>query len=365
MAIVTISRGTYTGGIAVAEGLAAALGHPCVSREIVVDAARDSGVPEAELQSTLEEPPHFWEKTPGKIAASLNLVRAALLKRSRGRRPRLPRLRRPPAAERHRARVARADHRRSGVPHQAGDEEEEGIDHRAAADSVKRVDNQLVKWTRFLYGVEWQDPLLYDVVLNLEHMSIESAVKTIVEVTRRDDFEPTADSRKAFDDLLLSSNVWAALTADRRTRSANVRVAADDGVVFVTGLADNDRTLTAVQEVAATVDGVARWRARSASAVPGNGDGMRGDCGARPAGTRRWALIPRPIRGDAVLGGRQDDLTEVDVRARAHVDHRVRVAGVRDGDAVGAVAGEALELELAEDVGCRLPRARRRPRARP
>jgi osmotically-inducible protein OsmY len=255
MAIVTISRGTYTGGIAVAEGLAAALGHPCVSREVVVDAARDYGVPEAELQSTLEEPPHFWEKTPGRIAASLNLVRAALLKRARdgdlvyhGYAGHLLL-----GGIAHVLRVRVIADRESRI---RAAMEDKGMDHRAAADFVKKLDNQLIKWTRFLYGVEWQDPSLYDVVLNLEHMSIESAVKTIAQITRMDDFRPTADSRKAFEDLLLSSNVWAALTIDKRTRSANVRVAADDGVVFVTGLADNERTLTAVQEVAAAVDGV-------------------------------------------------------------------------------------------------------------
>ena len=42
------------------------LGHPCVSREVVIDAARGlRASTRAELQSTLEEPPHFWEKTPG------------------------------------------------------------------------------------------------------------------------------------------------------------------------------------------------------------------------------------------------------------------------------------------------------------
>ena len=81
MAIVAISRGSYTGGIAVAERLATELGHPCTSREVVLD-DMDSGVDERELQSTLQDPPRFWEKTPGRIPAHLNLVRAALLRRA-------------------------------------------------------------------------------------------------------------------------------------------------------------------------------------------------------------------------------------------------------------------------------------------
>ena len=64
------------------------------------------------------------------------------------------------------------------------------------------------------------------------------------------------ESRKAFDDLLLSSSVWAALTKDQRTSSANIRVAADAGAVLITGVAANGRVVNAVQEVAAQVDGV-------------------------------------------------------------------------------------------------------------
>jgi osmotically-inducible protein OsmY len=61
----------------------------------------------------------------------------------------------------------------------------------------------------------------------------------------------------AFDDLLLSRIVGSALTGDARTRSANVRVAADGGDVFITGSADNAKALDAIGEVAGTIPGVA------------------------------------------------------------------------------------------------------------
>jgi len=132
------------------------------------------------------------------------------------------------------------------------------MDRREAAAFVKTLDVQLAKWTKFLYGVDWQDPLLYDVVVNLERLGVAGTVNTLIHMTRLDDFRPTDESRKAFDDLLLGSRVWAALSTDPRTRSANVRVAADSQMIFVTGMADNDRVATAVQEVAAGVDGVGR-----------------------------------------------------------------------------------------------------------
>jgi osmotically-inducible protein OsmY len=255
MAIVTISRGSFTGGIAVAEALAAELGHPCVSREVVRDAALKSGIAEDRLQATLEEPPRFWEKTPGKIPSHLNLVRTALLRRARGGDlvyhgyaghllllgvPHVLRVR-VIADDASRIAAAMADKR---------------LDEKQAAEFVRRLDLQLAKWTRFLYGVSWQDPALYDVVLNLEALGVEGAVGTLAGMTRLDEFRPTPETRTALDDLLLAGDVWSALTADERTRSANVRVAAAGGDVYVTGSAGSERVVAAIEPVAASVPGV-------------------------------------------------------------------------------------------------------------
>ncbi len=125
-----------------------------------------------------------------------------------------------------------------------------------AAQFVKTLDGQLMKWTRFLYGVDWQDPSLYDVVLSLDRVSVDGAAETIAAMTELGEFRPTGASHKAFADLLLSSQVWSALTGDARTHSANIRVAADGGEVFITGSADNAKALDAIAEVAGRVAGV-------------------------------------------------------------------------------------------------------------
>ena len=133
---------------------------------------------------------------------------------------------------------------------------DKGLTEKQAVEFVRKLDVQLSKWTKFLYGVSWQDPALYDVVLNTEDLSVEGAVATLAGMTRLDDFRPTPESRRAFDDLLLASEVWSALTVDPRTRSANVRVSADSGAVLVTGSAGGAKVLAAIDEVAAAVPGV-------------------------------------------------------------------------------------------------------------
>ena len=256
MTIVTISRGSFSGGVAVAEAVAERLGVPCISREVVRDAARAAGLEEKALVATLEEPPRFWEKQPGRIPAHLNLVRTELLERADGGdfvyhgyaghlllgsvshvlRVRVI------AADAYRVRTAMDDF---------------GMTEKQATQYVKTVSAQLQKWTRFLYGVDWQDPGLYDVVLRVDRVGVEGAAGTIVAMTDLPQFRPTDESRKALADLLLSSRVWRALTVDLRTRGANVRVAADGGDVVVTGSADGVKVLGAIDEIAAAVPGVA------------------------------------------------------------------------------------------------------------
>jgi two-component system response regulator CpxR len=132
------------------------------------------------------------------------------------------------------------------------------LSEKEATRYVKRLNVQLRKWTEFLYGVDWQDPSLYDAVLRVDRVGVDGTADTIAGMTRLPPFQPTDESRQALADLLLSSTVWSALSGDPRTHSANVRVAADGGDVFVTGSADNVKTVEAIAEVAGHVPGVGR-----------------------------------------------------------------------------------------------------------
>jgi hypothetical protein len=256
MTIVTISRGSFSGGAAVASLVAGRLGVPCISREAVRDAHAAAGAAESP-GATLEEPPRFWQKTPGKLPAHLNHLRARMLEQAPagefvyhgqagqlllGRVAHVLRVR-VDAGEEYRVWAAVADF---------------GLTEVEARKYVKTLDAQLKKWTKFLYGVDWEDPLLYDAVLRVDRVGIEGTACTIVRMTELPQFRPTDESLKAYGDLVLSTRVWEALSDDARTRSANVRVAADGGDVFVTGSADALRAVEAVDAVAAVVPGVNR-----------------------------------------------------------------------------------------------------------
>ena len=255
MAIITISRGTYSGGRTLAECLAQRLGYECVSREVILDAASQYGIPAEKLVAAMEKPPSLWQQLTGERVDYLNYVRAALCERARngnlvyhGHAGHLLL-----AGVSHVIRVrviADMEYRIDAVMRRLNLTRSEAIAY------IKKVDRERVQWTRFLYGVDWHDASLYDVVLNLKQMSIASACEIVVRMTALDDFRPTPESIRAMNGLALSSRVWAALARDPRTAAADVKVSAEDGTVTVSGTTRSWSVVEAVPVVAGQVEGV-------------------------------------------------------------------------------------------------------------
>ncbi len=255
MAIITISRGTFSGGKAVAEALGQKLGYPCISKEVIIDAAEEFKIPEDKLVAAMEGPPKSWLESPQKKMAHLNYVRYALLKRARendlvyhgyaghlllGDISHVLRVRI----------IADMEYRINAAI------EKENLNRNGAISMIKKLDKHGRSWTKFLYGVDWKDPALYDVVINLDRISIKSAVEIIASMTELDDFKPDEESKKALNNQVLSSMVWATLTKDSRTKTSNINVASNDGIVTVSGNTGSGKSLKAIEEVIKGVEGV-------------------------------------------------------------------------------------------------------------
>src|SRR4030042_3484552 len=83
MAIITISRGTFSGGQSLAQCIAEKLGYRCISRKVVVGAAKQYGVPLEKLSKALAEPPAFLERLTTERVHYLAYIRAAIYKEVR------------------------------------------------------------------------------------------------------------------------------------------------------------------------------------------------------------------------------------------------------------------------------------------
>jgi cytidylate kinase len=256
MAIITISRGTLAGGRSVAERLAGTIGCEAVSREDVLsEASRDYGVSEKELSKTLNGAPPFWQQVPGKRLAYVKCVTAAILAHVKdgnlvyhGIAGHLL-LSTIPQVLRVRV-IADMQYRIKAIMDESGLDQEEAVTH------IQRVDRDRGRWARLVYGVEWEDPSLYDLILNLGKVSAESACNTILEMAGQGEFEATPENRKQLDDFSLSCRVWATLAKNPETRSAGIQVNADNGDVVIGGTVNSTKALELVPKIVEGVDGV-------------------------------------------------------------------------------------------------------------
>jgi cytidylate kinase len=256
MAIITVSRGTFSGGKAFGECLGKQLGYPVLSREdVLAEAARTYGISEEEVNSALGDPPPFWQQVPGKRLAYLQCLTAVLLQKAEkgnlvyhgnaghfllGSISHVLRVRV----------IASMEFRIRAAREQLKCGREEAIDY------IEKVDKKRRKWARLLYGVEWDEPSLYDVVLNLDRMSIDNACLSISRMVEQGDFRVTPGSHKAQEDLLLAGAVWIALAKDDRTKATFVKVVADGGRVTIKGNAASGKAVDAIPLVAQQVQGV-------------------------------------------------------------------------------------------------------------
>ncbi len=265
MPIITISRGTMSGGKALAECVAGALGSPCIAREVLVEAASKLGVSEESLREKMERSPGLWERLTTERRTYLLAAQAALADYAaagdvvyHGLAGHLL-LRDVPEVLRVRL-IAPLPVRIKSLMEQRGMTRDE------AERFITEVDQHRARWTRLMYGVDVEDPRLYDLVLNLEKTSINSACAVVVWMARQREFVVTDTARARLADFALACRVRLALAIDAASRGLELSIGAKDGVVTLTGEVPkpdmlthaSERWMGEIRKVAEGVPGVRR-----------------------------------------------------------------------------------------------------------
>jgi cytidylate kinase len=129
-------------------------------------------------------------------------------------------------------------------------------DDRGAAEAeLRRSDAAHASRMNAQFGVTWGDPLLYDLVLNTERVSVDSCVQQILQLAGRPEFQETAESRTTLAGLALSARVRAALKATEPTSNVDVHIESRDGRVLLTGIVVNEKEKAEAERVASLVAG--------------------------------------------------------------------------------------------------------------
>lgn len=136
----------------------------------------------------------------------------------------------------------------------------QGLNRDAATRVVKRRDDERGAFVRFAFGVDWEDPSRYDVVLNMDKLSVDLAVSTVVHMVRSPAIsEGSQEAVRALETLALASRAEAALVAATIEHavapSLSVSVIAP-GRVQVAGQVETDARRVQAEDILRAVKGV-------------------------------------------------------------------------------------------------------------
>lgn len=262
MAIITVSRGSMSGGEALAKALSERLGWPAVSREVVTDAAEKHGVSERLVAEQLTKGPGWFKRYTAERRLYLIAVESALLERAlagsyiyHGYAGHLL-LKGIPGVLKVRL-IAPMEYRVRNVMERKGFSREEGLRY------IQQVDKERAQWTQFLYNVDWGDPSNYDVVFNLLSLPVENIAGMICQAVAAPEFEDSPESRAIFAQAHLAARVKARLAQHEATRGMDLDITAREGVIKVSG------TLVTTAMMHSRLDSIKRDISRVVTSVSG------------------------------------------------------------------------------------------------
>ena len=275
MPIITISRGSMSGGQALAAAIAAAIHAPCIGRDLVVEAAARIGVSGDVLKQKMEKSPGLWQRMTRERRTYVTAMQAALAEHVatgnvvyHGFVGHML-LRSVPAVLRVRV-IAPMAMRVRAIVDQYGWSKADAERH------VETVDAERDRWVKLMYEAELRDPRLYDLVLNLEAMSLESACVCVTGLAGRPEFTVTPEVRDRLGDFRLACRVRVALATAPPTRALDLTVSATRGVVTVEGEVPDAAMITDISQrweaevrpIAEAVEGVGRVDLRLRAVYP-------------------------------------------------------------------------------------------------
>ena len=173
MGLITISRGTFGGGKAVAELLAKRLGYVNLSREVVSgEVAERYEIPDEQMLHSISELPGNFGLGESEHRRNMAYFRMIILERA---------VKSPTVYHSHGGHLILSGI--SGfmrVRINAGIEcrikyaiQERNIDYKNASALITAIDQKRKQWSQEVWGVEWNEPSLYDLVVNLDQLTLQ------------------------------------------------------------------------------------------------------------------------------------------------------------------------------------------------
>lgn len=210
MTIITISRGSFSMGKAVADQVAQRLNYRLISREVLLDACSRFNISEIKLEKAIHDAPGILERYRHGKQSYIAYIRSALMER---------------ITDDNVVYHGLAGHLLlTGIGHVLKvrinadlekrisiEMERDQIPADTARQRIQEDDNQRRKWTHFLYGQDPLDASLYDLTICIDKLSVDNAVDFICQAAATDGFKSTEKNLQKAKDMAVACRVKAAL----------------------------------------------------------------------------------------------------------------------------------------------------------
>ena len=137
---------------------------------------------------------------------------------------------------------------------------ERGITQEAASKAIEDSDHERSSFIRFAFKADWENDKLYDIVLNMDKVTVKLAVETILTMARSNEIKAcSVDAMKSLEMMGLQTRAEAALIEAGLTygpAGTYIQVQVEEpGKVHLTGRVDSDVTKKLAQEIVLKVKG--------------------------------------------------------------------------------------------------------------
>jgi hypothetical protein len=255
MAIVIISSTSAALRKEVAESLAGKLGCPCLGREELVDQATEAGIPVGKLEMSVIKSPAQAEGLARLKERYLAFITAGICEQAgpgtlvyhgRGGHLLLP-------SVSHVFRVRLVPNREYQIQSNMA---KLRMDRTKAEKYEQQVNEDIERWVHVIHGLDMDDPKQYDLVLNLENMSMANTSAALCSMAELPDFRPTPSSLAVMGNYCLAARARMQLALDERTAWADLTVLADEGVITVTYMPRQAQVAQSIPAVLSGLKGV-------------------------------------------------------------------------------------------------------------
>jgi cytidylate kinase len=258
MSVITVSRQLGSQGVEIAKAIASRFNYQYVDKEKIGIALADRGLPRMEIEKLDEKKPPFWDSWAidrNKFFHHLQMIIYGFAQKNnavivgRGGQILLKDL---PGVLQVRV-IAPFEVRIRRVM------EQQRVKEKQAIRLLRRSDEDSAGFIRSFFNADWEDPRLYDLVINTQKLSVDSAVMMILEAIQAPEIKKgEKKTERKLADLILFQRVESTLMALLGVGLAYIYINVEEGVVLLDGTVNSGTDLANCERAVASIEGVER-----------------------------------------------------------------------------------------------------------